>query len=660
MPASHQSIIAHDDVRREISFRGILLGIILAVVLAASNTYLALKIGILTSASIPAAVLAMGILRFFKGSNILENNLVQTCASAGEAIAGGIVYTIPALIIIHYWTHFGYLHNLMVALIGGILGVLFSVPLRRVLIADKHLRFPEAQAITKLLEMGERTSDQLRYMVSGGILGAVIEFAQSGLQMIASSVQKFFAVGKTLIGFGSGFSATLIGAGYLIGFNVGLSLFIGAITGWLILVPILSGVYHLTTSQPTATAAAQDLWGNYVRFVGIGSMLTAGIWTLLTLVKPIWAGIQSSFSALTLPAIKKTVIRTERDVPLLYVAAGILISLIISYFLLKDLLPLNNLGLPSHFTIPLLISSALFILIIGFIFAAICGYFSGMVGVSASPGSAIVIGGLMLVAFGLHALLNSQGVNFTQEIIKNACAVVIVLISVVTGIACITNDNIQDLKVGHLVGSTPWKQQLMLLIGVLAASAVIPLLMQLLFSVYGLGGVYPHAGMDPSRMLPAPVPSVLATVTQAVFDDKLPLTMLLLGVAITIGFILFNVIFKKRGWHLSILGISMGLYLPLSSSTPLFIGSIIALLMQRVATKNKLKDSNQQRGILLACGLVAGAALMDVLLAIPFAISGNPNVLSIMPASAHDIAIGLGILSILFLSGIFYRAVRRV
>ena len=610
---------------RELTLRGILLGILLAIILAASNTYLALKIGILTSASIPAAVIAMGVLRFFRGSNILENNLVQTAASAGEAVAGGIVYTIPALIIIHYWTHFGYLHTLLLALIGGVLGVLFSVPLRRVLIQDKHLRFPEAQAITKILQMGEKNAGHLRYLLAGSAVGAVIEFAQSGLQLIANSMQGFLTLGKSIFGFGAGFSATLIGAGYLIGFNLGLSLLLGALTGYLIIMPLLTHAMHITS--------AQDFIGNQLRFIGIGSLLTAGIWTLLRLLKPIALGIHASVVALNPQHEKK-------DVPFWLVGPGILIALIASYFLFKNILPFAALQLPPIIVITM---SLFFILIIGFILGAICGYFSGLVGVSASPGSAIVIGGLLIGAFSIRALLTAYHVVMTTSIIMNACAVVIILMSVVTSIASITNDNIQDLKVGHLVGSVPWKQQLMLLIGVIAAASVVPLLMQLLFTVYGLGGVYPHAGMDPSKMLPAPVPTVLATVTQAVFARNLPYNMLWIGVGVTIFFIVVNnFILKRFNWQLSILGIAMGLYLPLASSTALFIGSLLAVLF------------NSERGIFNACGLVAGAALMDVLLAIPFAISGNPNVLKILPAHMQPLSVMLGVLSVFVLARMFY------
>ena len=617
---------------KEITFRSVIISCILAIILAASNTFLALKIGILTSASIPAAVIAMGILRFFKNTSIHETNMIQTAASAGEAIAGGIVYTIPALIIIHYWTGFSYIHNFLIALTGGILGVLFSVPLRRVLMENPHLRFPEAQAITHVLEMEQEKGSRIRYLLIGSGIGGLLEFFQSGLQIIAASVQKIFTIGKTSFGFGTGFSGTLLGAGYLIGFPVGLSLLIGAITGYLIIYPILTYFFQIKLT----------ILPDQLRFIGIGSMLTAGIWTLLTLIKPIFLGILTSFQALSLGSPPKDL--KNKDIPYFYVILGIIFSLIVLYFLLNHLLPIYT--IPFHLpALTLIIIAVAFIFIIGFIFAAICGYFSGLVGVTASPGSAIVIGGLMLVAFSLRAYLHSQNIILTHDIILNASAIVIILISVVTGIACITNDNIQDLRVGYLIGSTPWKQQVMLLLGVLCAAAVVPLLMQLLFSVYGLGGVFPHAGMDPSKMLPAPVPAVLATITQAVFHQDIPLRLLLTGSGITVFFIIISSILKtqtRSKIQLSILGIAMGLYLPLASSTALFIGSLLGLL------------TKSDKGILTACGLVAGAALMDVLLAIPFAISGNPNILAIMPLSLHYISILLGLLCIAGLGKLFY------
>jgi len=244
----HDSFIAPETNLPEITIKVVVLSIILAVVLAVSNTYLALKIGLVTSASIPAAIISMGILRFFRKSNILENNLVQTAASAGEAIAGGIVFTIPALIIIRYWTHFSYWETFFIAFCGGVLGVLFSIPLRGVLMTEPNLRYPEGSAIAEVLKVGSSRALGLKNLVLGGIVGAGIEFAQTGLKIVASSVQLWFTTTRAIFGFGAGFSATMIGVGYLIGFDIGLSIFIGAVIAWLISVPVFTGVYSFFIS----------------------------------------------------------------------------------------------------------------------------------------------------------------------------------------------------------------------------------------------------------------------------------------------------------------------------------------------------------------------------------------------------------------------------
>lgn len=648
----------------EITFRAILLSIILAIVLAASNTYLALKVGILTSASIPAAILAMGILRFFKNSNILENNLVQTAASAAEAVAGGIAYTIPALIIIHYWAHFSYWENLAIALSGGILGVLFSIPLRRVLMNAPHLHFPEGKAIAELLRIGTQKTLGLREMLLGGSAGAALELAQTGFKIISSNVQAWFVAGNTMFGFGGGFSATLIGAGYLIGFNVGLSLLIGALIAWGLGVPIFSILDTFAGHTIDATQTAPSLYGEKIHYIGIGAMLVAGMWTLLKLLKPFYESIVLSTQAFldkNLP--EKVIPRTEQDIPLFHVVLGISVISIFTYFLLKHLFHLSLLDLPPQLDIFFLLGALTYVLVVGFIFSAICGYFSGLVGVSASPGSAIIIAGMLLVALILRTILGFYHDILSHTQLLNAAAMTIIIGSIITGAAAIANDNIQDLKVGQIVGSTPWKQQVMLLIGVVAAAAVIPPIMEILFNVYGIAGVLPHEGMDPTQTLAAPPAAMMAGLTQSVFNHNLPWDMLGIGAIIILISIVANKFLEARNFSLSILGIAFGIYLPLSSSIPLFIGGLFALMAKNVLQRRTLEANEQtgiiqQRGLLLACGLVAGAALMDVLLAIPMSLAENANILNILPPGWSNLATILGILSLVLLGSWFYKIAR--
>jgi putative OPT family oligopeptide transporter len=595
----------------------------------------------------------MSILRWFKQSNILENNLIQTAASAGEAVAGGIVYTVPALILIHYWTSFNYWQNVAIALAGGVLGVMFSIPLRHILVNDPNLKFPEGKAIAEVLIAGTQKSFHLRPMVMGAILGAGMEFAQTGIKIFTSTIQGWFSAGKTIWGFGVGFSATMLGVGYLVGFELGISLLIGAIVSWGILIPVLGWFSHPTLTT-NATTAAISLWGSKIRYVGIGAMLTAGIWTLSTLLKPFIASLLDAALALktSVNSERNNYLRTEMDIPLHYVCLGLLLCLLALYYIFSYSFPFPAMPINKILQTSLLWGGLIYVLVAGFIFSAICGYFSGMVGVTASPGSAIIIAALFLAALSLRIVLcittghHELGGN-TQ---MHAAAIAILIGAVITSAACIANDNIQDLKVGQLVGATPWKQQVMLLFGVVIAAAIIPPIMQLLLNVYGIGDVLPRPGMNIADALPAPPAAMMAAVTQGVFNESMPWNMISLGVGIGIVLIILHRILRPRGIRFSILGIATGMYLPLTTSTPIFIGSMI----QKIAARRNPKQDNQQ-GNLIACGLVTGAALMDVLLAIPFAIMENPEGLSIISPAHVDVPVVLGLVAFIGLLVWIYR-----
>lgn len=639
----------------ELTIRSIILAVILTVLLALSNAYLALKLGILTSASIPAAIISMGILRFFKNSTILENNAVQTAASAGEAIAGGIVYTIPALIIIQYWHHFDYFTNFFIAAAGGILGVLFSIPLRRLLVNEPLLKFPEGRAIAEVLKSSsERVG--IRDIFIGGALGGVLELLQSGFKIMASSWSFWFVAKRSVFGFGAGFSATMIGAGYLIGHDMALSIFLGALISWLFVLPLVSQFYPELVIEPAHNAVIL-LWNSEIRYIGIGAMLFAGTWTFLKLIKPLAKSVQASFRSFIARGLEdKQLPRTDRDIPMPYIIFGVLIMAALLFLFFQFIFPLAAVGLDGDFAPTLVFVTVLYVIIIGFLLSVITGYFSGMVGVTASPGSSVVIAGMLFAAWMLLTIINYfLPLPLTEVQIKAAEAITIIIGSVVTGIAAIANDNTQDLKVGQLVGATPWKQQIMLLIGVIVSALVIPPVMQLLFEVYGIGGVMPHAGMDPSQSLPAPTAALMAAITEAVFRHTLPWTMMFIGAAIMVALLLISRITRlERFWHLSLLGVAIGMYLPLASSFPLFLGGMIAwYVKKRLARKFLEKEENnhrQQTGVLIACGLVAGSALMDILLAIPFSIFHSPEILSLVGKAWHNYALVLSLIAIILLA----------
>lgn len=653
---SDTPFIAANQNVAELTFRVIVLAIILTVLLAMSNAYLALKLGILTSASIPAAIISMGILRFFKNSTVLENNAVQTAASAGEAVAGGIVYTIPALIIIGYWNHFDYVTNFFIAACGGILGVLFSIPLRRILVNEEALKFPEGRAIAEVLK-SSAAKNGIKDIFIGGLIGAVVELFQVGFKVIASSWGYWFTIKRSLFGLGAGFSATMIGAGYLVGHDMAISIFLGAMISWLIALPIVSQFYPEFIQNYSPEQASTFLWNSEMRYLGIGAMLFAGVWTFLKLVKPLSKSIKASFRNFISRSRKGSELpRTDKDIPLPYILMGIGMMAGILFLFFQFIFPLGQVGLDNTYSPTIVFLGVLYVLIIGFLFSVITAYFSGMVGVTASPGSSVVISGMLFAAWLLLCAIDYLvPLPLSPQQIQAAEAITIIIGSVVTGIAAIANDNTQDLKVGQLVGATPWKQQVMLLLGVVVSALVIPPVMQLLFNVYGIAGVMPQEGMDVAQSLPAPTAALMAAITEAVFRNSLPWNMMLFGSGVILLVLFLNHIFNlKRFLNLSILGIAIGMYLPLSSSFPLFIGGMIAFLVQRrLARMGRDADEmviRRQKGTLIACGLVAGSAIMDVVLAIPFSILHSPDALQLVGPGWAGVSVYLGILSMLGLA----------
>lgn len=648
--------ISADATTAELTFRGIVLAIILTSILAISNAYLALKLGILTSASIPAAMISIGILRFFKGSTILENNAVQTAASAGEAVAGGIVYTIPGLIVIGYWHHFDYLTNFFIAFCGGVLGVFFSIPLRRILVHDNALRFPEGRAIAEVLKSSvEKT--RLSDLFYGGVIGGVLELCQVGFKIIASSWSYWFVVKRSLFGLGAGFSATMIGAGFLVGSDMAISIFLGAVLAWLFALPIASQFYPDLIQQYSSSEAGMHLWNSELRYLSIGAMLFAGVWTFTKLFRPLLNNIYVSLQSATERRKKEKILpRTDRDIATPLLLMGIFLALATLFLLFQFIFPLDNLDFPRGYAPTLVFFAVLYVLIIGFLFSVITGYFSGMVGVSASPGSSVVIAGVLLAAWLLLSLIHAiLPLPLTSEQIHAAEAITIIIGSVVTGIAAIANDNTQDLKVGQLVGATPWRQQVMLLLGVLVSSLVIPFVMQLMFSVYGIAGVMPHEGMDVSQSLPAPTAALLAAVTEAVFKGNLPWNMMFIGAGVIVGIILINRLLRlDRFIKISMLGVAIGMYLPLTSTFPLFIGGLIALAVNRRLRQQNLNaeiiTQRMRIGTLIACGLVAGSALMDVVLALAFSMLHGADVLRLVGDHWDNMSVILSIVSLIALA----------
>ena len=650
-----------DDQRQlpEISIKTFFLSIILAIVLAAANAYLGLKMGQTISASIPAAVFAMGILKFFKGSNILENNIVQTAASAGEALVAGIAFTMPAMIVLHVWSQFHYWQTASVALLGGLLGALYAVPLRQVLLADTQLRFPEGRAIGQVLiaTSGDR-SVGFRELVWGGLVSAVMQFAQSGLKCIAAQWEYWTRYHELTVGYGLGFSPALLAAGYIIGINVALAVGCGILLGWLLGIPCLSHIYPVT-SNVLPLAASQYFWEQYVRYAGVGTMLVGGIWTLIKLIKPLILGLKASLQSLVAVTRHHEMMRrTEHDIPIQHILWALVILILPLGVLLYSIA--TSTPLDSTSMILILVLAIVYTFVASFLFAAVCGYVAGLVGSTNSPVSGLSLAALMLIALVMRTVL--AYLPQTPDLITQLSVIIIFVSAIIAGACAIGTDTIQDLKAGQIVGATPWRQQVMMIVGVIVAALVIPLILQLLLDAYGMAGVFPHPHMDTKQMLAAPQAGLMAVVVQGILKQQLSWNMVLIGAVIAIVFIIIDETLAKAKGGLPVMAVGLGIYLPLTTSTPIFLGGVLAFIVKR-AWRNKQfsvaqQETAQHKTILLACGMVAGAALMGVLLAIPFAITQSTSVFAIVGMKFENIARWFGLVALaLLLFWLYYKAV---
>jgi putative OPT family oligopeptide transporter len=675
MPGKNEPFIPASTRLPEITIRVILLSVILTVLLAAANAYLGLKAGMTISASIPAAVISMAILRFFKNSNLLENNIVQTAASAGEALTAGIIFTVPALIVLHYWNHFAYWQTVTIAALGGTLGVLFSVPLRRVLLADPTLKFPEGTAIGNVLKASAQSGTSVKNLLWGCGVGAVISFCQTGLQVLAGSVQFWTISRGVLFGAGIGFDPALIGAGYIVGINVGLVILLGIILGWVIGIPIIAFYYGLPAGND-ASSIALTIWGNYIRYIGVGAMMAGGLAAMVTLSKPMFYGIKASLLSIKELRQGGHILRTEQDIPIHYVLWGLVFLLIPLCACLLFLLAHDVFPFVIHSHIDISIFYTFFIFILGFIIASICAYFAGLVGSSANPLSSLALIALIATALvtslflphsvSMDAMLSQTSSQQSQAMLGPA-AFVIVITAFISAIASISNDTLQDLKAGQMVGATPWKQQFMLIIGVLVAALVIPSILQLLFDAYGMAGIFPHPNMDPAQMLAAPQAGLMAAVAEGVFTGNVNWVMMGIGIIIAIACLFLDKILKPKGWRVPVLAVGLGIYLPVETSSCLVIGGILCYLVEKKIhrlSKQKSGEKSEEflrkgreAGLILACGMVAGASLVGVILAIPFVIAGSTTILSILPAQMTFLPNSLAIVVLIALFWWFERRV---
>jgi putative OPT family oligopeptide transporter len=617
----------NDATAPQLTRRAIILAVILAMILAAANTYLGLFAGMTIASAIPAAVVSMAVLRALGGGGILENNIVQTGASAGSSIASGVIFTVPALVILGYWSDFKYLWVLAIAGLGGILGVLFSVPLRRSLIVDQKMAFPEGKAAAEVLKAGENPSQGVKVLGVSALVGGIIKLAAaSGLRLIPDTAATAGFFGKYLGYLGTNLSPALLGVGYIVGLNIGIVVLAGSVISWNIAIPVyqaffLDGNPALATaiaqscqgqeSHVCADASAWTLWNTQIRYLGVGAMLVGGLWALVSLRKSIVSGVRSGLAA-TRAGASAIVAHTDRDLPMKWVLIGIVLftlPLAVLYYAIVDSVGVG-------------LTMSVIMVVAGFLFCSVSAYMAGLVGSSNNPVSGITIATILFAASVLLLMLGKDSA------IGPVAAVLIG--AVVCCAACVAGDNLQDLKAGYIVGATPWRQQVMLAIGSISCALMMAPMLNVLNTAYGIGA---PTDSHPQALL-APQATLMASVARGMFGGELPWNMVAIGAGIGIAIIVLDEILRVRGssFRTPVLAVAVGIYLPLELMVPIFVGG----LLNHVVTSRFGNDLPEQEiekrsrvGMLFAAGLITGEALMGVLIAIPIWATKRGDILAL-------------------------------
>ncbi|WP_406852414.1 oligopeptide transporter, OPT family [Brevundimonas sp. BH3] len=620
--------------RVELTIRALILGCLLAAVFTAANTYLGLKVGLTFASAIPAAVISMALLRAFKGSTIWENMTVQTVASVGGAMSS-IIFVLPGLVMIGWWMNFPFWESVAICVLGGVLGVTFSIPLRRTLVTKGDLPYPEGVAAAEVLKVGspgeEQSESAVRenksglWIVVGGALASAVFGFLAAAKVFAEQTAAFFklpaALGGGATGIGFSMQFALLGAGHLIGLAVGLTQLFGLALAWLIFVPILtSGAYiDWSTAQGMTTVAAgvpadagaqglaMAVWSQEVRFIGAGVIGVAALWTLAKLAGPLVAGLASAFAAQDKRAHGEALDLTEQDIPIKIVGLLSLLALVGIAVLLGVFA--QGTALADHAAL-LVIGGLAYVVVIGFAVAAICGYMAGLIGSSNSPVSGVGILAIVIASLLMLGVLAIANVPADPSIIAFA----LVVTAVVFAVAVISNDNLQDLKTGQLVEATPWRQQTALLVGVVAGSLVIPFVLDMMNQAFGFEGG-PPAIVEGAQTLAAPQATLISALAKGVISGDLRWDLIGLGGLIGVGIIILDLILRsatKDKVKLPPLAAGIGVYLPAYVTTMLVIGALCGWIYDKAIASTRFADVGRRMGVLLASGLIVGESLFGV------------------------------------------------
>ncbi|WP_132999177.1 OPT family oligopeptide transporter [Luteimonas arsenica] len=628
----------------QLTFRAVLLAIVLAVILSAANAYLGLFAGLTIATAIPAAVVSMGVLRLLGGGTILENNIVQTGASAGSSIAAGVIFTIPALVILGYWQDFRYSWVLAIAGLGGLLGVLFSVPLRRTMIVEDPLPFPEGKAAAEVLKAGENPGPGLRILGLAAGIGALVKVAaESGMRMIPDNAVGAGFMGKYLGYMGTNLSPALLGVGYIVGLNIGIVVLSGSVLSWHIAIPLYHAMF--LDSDPALAAAiagapaadaAGAIWSAKIRYLGVGAMLIGGIWTLFSLRKSLLSGVKSGIAAAR-KGSGGPVAETDRDLPMKWMLVA-LVAFVLPLALLYHAIVAADPSVSSPWAIGILMT--IIMILAGFLFVSVSAYLAGLVGSSNNPVSGITIATILFASVVLVLLLGRES--------PIGAVAAIMIGAVVCCAAAVGGDNLQDLKAGYIVGATPWKQQLMLAIGAFSCALIMAPVLNLLAEAYGIGA--PTA--ERPQSLAAPQATLMASVAKGMFGGELPWTMIAIGAGVGAAIIAFDEWLKARGsgFRVPVLAAAIGIYLPLELMVPIFLGGLLAHLVERRHRIDRSDEAARDRihrpGTLFAAGLITGEALMGIAIAVPIVVTKRADVLALPDYLHFNQVVGLAVLAV--------------
>ncbi|HET9336875.1 MAG TPA: oligopeptide transporter, OPT family [Sphingomicrobium sp.] len=630
---------------RELTLRGIILGALLTVIFTAANVYLGLRAGITFATSIPAAVISMAVLKAFRDATIQENNIVQTIASSAGTLSA-IVFVLPGLVMVGWWTGFPYWMSVAVIAVGGILGVMYSVPLRRALVTGSDLPYPEGVAAAEVLKVGagvggaEENRRGLKAMILGSLAGAAFPLL-SRFRFVAEQVTTTFHLGAGATTLSAGLSLAYLGVGHLVGLAVGMAMLAGIVIGLLVLLPIFTA-----GGVPAGTELADFVGATFrekVRFLGAGAIGVAAVWTLLKVIGPIARGIVAALAAnrarragegANLPL-------TERDIPITIVGGVIAVSMIPIGLLLYAFASADPIATNPGAT---LISSIIYVLIAGIVIASVCGYMAGLIGASNSPISGVGILSVLGISIVLALLFPGAEGDATQSLVAFALFVT----AIIFGVATISNDNLQDLKTGQLVAATPWRQQFSLVLGVLFGAVVIPPILDILNESFGFVGA-PGAGPD---ALAAPQAALISAIAQGVLGGTLDWNLIGLGALIGVTAVIVDEALRarKRGWALPPLAVGMGIYLPVAVTAMVVAGAIIGHFYNRWAERQSEPGFAERLGVLTATGFIVGDSLFNVVFAGLVAGSDNPEVLALTEEAPWQTSAGIALFAALIVA----------